>query len=146
MSIEMKQIGQRLRERRKAEGITQATVADSLGIHRPASSEIEAGRRKVTAWELMKLAELYHVSMDWVMDVQTCKQDSGEECWVLYVRYPCPARTELLLVTKRSYLAMLFYRQVSERLARRQGVEVTLAQMVFDDTTRLKELVQWETE
>lgn len=49
----------RLRELREALGLTQAAVAAKLGVHRPTISEIEAGRRAVTAEELYQLARLY---------------------------------------------------------------------------------------
>jgi uncharacterized protein len=46
----------RLRELRLEKGHTQAEVARALGLHRPAVSEIEAGRRSVTSGELAELA------------------------------------------------------------------------------------------
>jgi len=40
---------------------TQEDVAQVLGLHRPAVSEIEAGRRRLTAVELVLLAEFFGV-------------------------------------------------------------------------------------
>ena len=56
----------RLRSAREAAGLTQGQSARLLGLHRPAISEIEAGRRKVTAEELWQLADIYGVSASWL--------------------------------------------------------------------------------
>lgn len=61
MSLTREQIAVRLRDARDTIGLTQAQVAASLGVHRPTISELEAGRRGVTAEELYKLSELYCV-------------------------------------------------------------------------------------
>jgi len=60
-------IGDRLRMAREMAGLTQAQAAKLLGLHRPSISEIEAGRRKVSAEELAKLSEVYAVNMDWIL-------------------------------------------------------------------------------
>lgn len=52
-------LSSRLRERREYLGYSQQEVADYLDLHRPAISEIEAGRRKVDVLELKKLARLF---------------------------------------------------------------------------------------
>jgi transcriptional regulator with XRE-family HTH domain len=38
-----------------------------LGLHRPSVSEIEAGNRRVSADELARLAEIYDVSVVWLL-------------------------------------------------------------------------------
>ena len=60
-------IASRLRLARKMAGLTQGQVAKNLGWHRPTVSEIEAGRRKVSAEEVSKLAELYGVNTPWIV-------------------------------------------------------------------------------
>lgn len=60
-------IASRLREARKLAGLSQGQVAKLLGLHRPSVSEIEAGNRRVTADELPRLAELYDVSVAWIL-------------------------------------------------------------------------------
>ena len=60
-------IASRLRMAREMAGLSQGQVAKSLGWHRPTVSEIEAGRRKVSADELFVLAELYGTSVLWIM-------------------------------------------------------------------------------
>lgn len=62
------EIGRRLRLAREDAGLTQGHVASHLGVHRPAVSEIEAGRRRVPADELRVLCDLYEVSASWVLE------------------------------------------------------------------------------
>ena len=63
-------IAQRLRLAREMAGLTQGQVAKKMGLHRPTITEIEAGRRKVSADELSSLAELYGVSVSWLVEEQ----------------------------------------------------------------------------
>ena len=57
----------RLREARKMAGLSQGQVAQMLGLHRPSITEIEAGNRRVSAQELVQLAEIYDVSTSWLL-------------------------------------------------------------------------------
>ena len=59
-------IASRLRTAREMAGLSQAQVAKMLGLHRPSVSEMEAGRRRVSADELLKLTEIYYVDMEWL--------------------------------------------------------------------------------
>lgn len=61
------QIAERLKEARKLAGLSQGHVAQLLGLHRPSVSEIEAGNRRVSADELARLAEIYDVSVAWLV-------------------------------------------------------------------------------
>jgi len=63
---EPRNIGQRLRAARELAGLSQGQVARILGVHRPTISEIEAGRRRVTADELLRFSEIYDVPMRWI--------------------------------------------------------------------------------
>lgn len=60
------QIASRLRAAREAAGLSQGQAAKLLDMHRPTISEIEAGRRKVSGDELVRFAELYGVTVDWI--------------------------------------------------------------------------------
>ena len=62
-----KAIASRLRLSRGMAGLTQGQVAKSLDWHRPTVSEIEAGRRRVSAEELAALAEMYGVNVPWIV-------------------------------------------------------------------------------
>jgi transcriptional regulator with XRE-family HTH domain len=60
-------IAARLKEARRLAGLSQGQVAKMLGIHRPTISEIEAGNRRVSATEIVSLAEIYDVSFSYLM-------------------------------------------------------------------------------
>ncbi len=60
-------IAERLREARKAAGLSQGQIAKLLQMHRPTVSEIEAGNRRVSAEELVKFAETYDVTVSWLL-------------------------------------------------------------------------------
>jgi len=59
-------IGSRLAIARNRAGLSQAQVAAKLNLPRPSVSEIEAGRRRVSADELIQFADLYSVDLDWL--------------------------------------------------------------------------------
>jgi transcriptional regulator with XRE-family HTH domain len=59
-------IGSRLAIARDRAGLSQSQVAAKLGIPRPSVSGIEAGRRRVSADELVQFADLYVVDLDWL--------------------------------------------------------------------------------
>lgn len=60
-------VAERLREARKAAGLSQGQVAKLLSFHRPTVSEIEAGNRRVSAEELVLFAETYDVTVAWLL-------------------------------------------------------------------------------
>ena len=62
----MSDVAKRLRLAREQAGLSQGQVAKVLGMHRPTISEIEAGRRKVSADELTTFAKTYAVSVAWL--------------------------------------------------------------------------------
>ncbi len=77
-------IASRLKAAREQAGLTQGQVARLLGLHRPSVSEMEAGRRSVSAEELATLADTYGVSVAWLLD-----GDAGD---MSRVRYEMAAR------------------------------------------------------
>ncbi len=66
-------VASRLREARKMAGLSQGQVAKILELHRPTISEIEAGNRRVSADELSQFAELYDVTVSWLL-AETAEQ------------------------------------------------------------------------
>ena len=56
MSGSKKELGARLRAARESAGLTQANLAETLGVPRSAVAEIEAGTRSVSALELVAMA------------------------------------------------------------------------------------------
>ena len=67
MATDLPGIGHRLRQAREAAGLSQGQAAKLLGLHRPAVTEVENETRKVSAGELAHFAEMYHVSLDWIV-------------------------------------------------------------------------------
>ncbi len=59
-------LGQRLKALRKERGLTQAVVADAVGIQRPSLSMIEVGRDVPGRETLFALATYYKVSADYL--------------------------------------------------------------------------------
>ena len=59
-------IADRIKIAREQAGLSQGQVAKLFKYHRPTISEIEAGRRKVTAEELAKFSEIFKVSVTWL--------------------------------------------------------------------------------
>jgi len=72
------EIASRLRTAREAAGLSQGQVAKMLGVHRPTISEIEAGRRRVSAEELSQLAKIYDVSPEWLTEGSTSGSEGDE--------------------------------------------------------------------
>lgn len=72
-------IAQRLRAAREQVGLSQGQVAVMMGLQRPSVSEVEAGRRGVSAEELTKFAEIYKVSMSWLTKAEAEVQDPAVE-------------------------------------------------------------------
>lgn len=56
----------RLTIARKNAGLSQAQAAEKLELQRPTISEIEAGRRKVTAEELVQFSDIYQTELGWL--------------------------------------------------------------------------------
>jgi transcriptional regulator with XRE-family HTH domain len=56
-------IAERLKKHREKANLSQEYVANTIGIQRPAVSEIEAGKRKVSAEEIIKFSKLYGVKV-----------------------------------------------------------------------------------
>lgn len=52
-----KQLGELLRQRRKAKGLTQQQVAGKLGVTQARLSELESGRSHITLERLIALAQ-----------------------------------------------------------------------------------------
>ena len=73
-----KLIASRLRSAREMAGLSQAQVAKLLELHRPSVSEMEAGRRGVSAGELAKLSEIYSIDLDLLAGSES-KSDEGNE-------------------------------------------------------------------
>lgn len=61
-----KEIGERLKELRKAGGHSQADMAKLCGVTRPAWTQWETGTRRIPAEMATRLAVKLRVSLDWL--------------------------------------------------------------------------------
>ncbi len=59
-----KEIGQRIANLRKRRGYSQEQLSRLVGISRPSMVQVEAGNRKISVEEFMRLAEVLSFSMD----------------------------------------------------------------------------------
>lgn len=60
----MKQIQNVLKEKRNEKNLTQKEVADYLNISQQAYAHYESGKRLIDIDKLIKLADLYQISLD----------------------------------------------------------------------------------
>ncbi len=67
ISKERERMAARIKEARILSGLSQAQAADKLNLQRPAISEIEAGKRKVSAEEIVQFGNLYKVDTSWLL-------------------------------------------------------------------------------
>lgn len=59
-TLDLPQLGQRLQQARKRQGLTQEAAAKIINVARTTLTAIENGDRRIKASELMKLADVYH--------------------------------------------------------------------------------------
>lgn len=57
----------RIRDLREDADKTQQYIADYLNMHRSVYRRYEGGQRETPAWVVMKLADFYHVSTDYLL-------------------------------------------------------------------------------
>ncbi len=63
-------IGQRIKKLREQLGVNQQKLAELLEVSRPAISQIENGERKISADELIKLSEIFNLSVESLLDLK----------------------------------------------------------------------------
>lgn len=67
MNYDMKQSGERIRQLRKQTGYTQEQLAHVLNIDRSYYSRIESGKNGCSVDLLVRLSELFEVSLDYLV-------------------------------------------------------------------------------
>lgn len=70
-------IGSRLVELRKKKGLSQAALSEKLGINRSTYAEWEIGRRRPELDSLIKLAEYYNISTDFILGLDRAAVAAG---------------------------------------------------------------------
>ena len=76
---EWQRLGERLRDAREYMGFSQGEVAAALGLSRPAVSNMEAGRRKVSGLELARLGALYRRPIEQLLGQAREPEDQTSE-------------------------------------------------------------------
>lgn len=79
LSLKREVIAQRLRAAREQAGLSQGQVAARFGMNRPTISEIEAGRRRVSAEEVSLFSSLYDTSVEWLTNGKENETDPSVE-------------------------------------------------------------------
>ena len=70
MDALMKKIGNRIKEIREREGLSQEDLAKRMEISRVAVSQIENGKRRICTEELISLSRIFSVSTDILLDLE----------------------------------------------------------------------------
>ena len=63
----------RIRDLREDSDKTQQDIADYLVMKRGVYQRYESGDREIPVWALMKLADLYHTSTDYILGRTDCR-------------------------------------------------------------------------
>lgn len=80
-----KEFGERLKQLRKERGITQAQIAEALGIAQPTIYKYEKGLRKIPMSVLQKFAVYFELSMTDLIGVQPT-MTAEEPAWLEEIR------------------------------------------------------------
>jgi transcriptional regulator with XRE-family HTH domain len=83
-------LGRRIKQIRVSLGMSQQSLAEKLGVSRPSISQIENGARKVCAEELEKLAAVFNLSVDALLDPGKEPQIVIKESREAYGAEPAP--------------------------------------------------------
>ena len=63
----MQSIGKRLKQVREKAGLKQKEMADFLQLGKPGYNRIETGKVEITVKHLLKIAERFKISLDWLL-------------------------------------------------------------------------------
>jgi len=66
----MIEIGRKIKKLREERGISQQRLAELMGVSRPTISQIENGERKICIDELMKLSEIFGISVEILLGLE----------------------------------------------------------------------------
>lgn len=66
-------LAKRLKELRKENNYSQKEIADMIGIAQVTYSHYELGRRSVSIQNLVKIAQIYNVSTDYLLGISDDK-------------------------------------------------------------------------
>lgn len=66
----MKELRSIIRDLREDRDLKQKTIADYLGVSQQSYSNYENGHREIPIWALIKLAQYYEVSIDYLLGAE----------------------------------------------------------------------------
>jgi putative transcriptional regulator len=78
------EFSERLKDLRKQVGLTQVDVAEKLGISQPAYASWERGVKKPTQENLVKIAQVLNVSVDYLVGNSEEKSDELDNIELLF--------------------------------------------------------------
>ena len=78
------EFSERLKDLRKQAGLTQVDVAEELGISQPAYASWERGSKKPTQENLVKIAQILNVSVDYLVGNLKEKTDELDNIELLF--------------------------------------------------------------
>ena len=78
------EFSERLKELRRQVGLTQVDVAEKLGISQPAYASWERGIKKPTQENLVKIAQILNVSVDYLVGNSEEKSDELDNIELLF--------------------------------------------------------------
>ena len=78
------EFSERLKDLRKQAGLTQVDVAEKLGISQPAYASWERGVKKPTQENLVKIAQILNVSVDYLVGNSEEKTDVLDNIELLF--------------------------------------------------------------
>ena len=78
------EFSERLKDLRKQAGLTQVDVAEELGISQPAYASWERGSKKPTQENLVKIAQILNVSVDYLLGNSEEKVDELDNIELLF--------------------------------------------------------------
>ncbi|WP_175057838.1 helix-turn-helix domain-containing protein [Streptococcus salivarius] len=78
------EFSERLKDLRKQAGLTQVDVAEKLGISQPAYASWERGVKKPTQENLVKIAQILNVSVDYLVGNSEKKSDELDNIELLF--------------------------------------------------------------
>ena len=78
------EFSERLKDLRKQAGLTQVDVAEKLGISQPAYASWERGAKKPTQENLVKIAQILNVSVDYLVGNAEEKTDELDNIELLF--------------------------------------------------------------
>lgn len=75
MSFNIQRIAERIKYLREQSNLSQQSLAELLGVSRSTVSYIETGERKITADELLKLSEIFKLTLDELLNVNSSSKE-----------------------------------------------------------------------